>query len=436
MTFASVSRGSPPAEASPTITSPPAGRLVSLDALRGFDMFWILGADLLVQALGRISHSPVAQFFAGQLDHKPWAGYGFYDLIFPLFVFIVGVSLVFSLTKQLTTRSRGSAMRHVLGRTVILFGLGIIYNGGLTEPWPDVRLAGVLQRIAICYAAAAILFCYVRPRTLAAIIVALLVGYWALLTFVPIRDLPLEREALAARLGPSAMANGKSVMLQEDRVTVPNPAEVRRLFDGTTAPVRGRYESGFNVANQFDYQYLPGRMYNVYWDPEGYLSTFPAIATCLLGVLAGLLLRRTDLDGTSKVRWLLAAGVGLLAVGLLWNLQFPIIKKIWTSTFVLVAGGWSFVSLGAFYYLVDIRQWRGWCAPFIWIGMNPITLYMLSALVDFQVVARHLAGGDVARFFDRILAPGGGDLVIALVALVLVVLVAWFLHRRRIFLKV
>ena len=425
---------SPPAPA--TASAPAPGRLLSLDALRGFDMFWILGADILVQSLGKISHSPVAQFFAGQLDHKPWAGYGFYDLIFPLFVFIVGVSMVFSLNKQLAQRGPAATIRRILVRAAILFVFGIIYNGGLSQRWPDVRIAGVLQRIAICYAVAAILFCYVRPRTLGIVAGVLLVGYWALLTFVPIRDLPLDRAVLAQRLGPDAMAHGQSVMLQEDRVTVPDPVAVRRLYDATTTYVPGRYDQGFNLTNQFDYQYMPGRMYNVYWDPEGYLSTFPAIATCLLGVFAGLLLRRPDVADGRKAARLLGIGVALIVVGTLWSFEFPVIKKIWTSTFVLVAGGWSFVALGTFYYVVDVRKWQRWCTPFVWIGMNPITLYMLSALVDFQDIARHFVGGDVAHFFDAAIAPGCGDLVIALVALAIAVLVAGFLYRRRIFLKV
>src|SRR4051812_30785384 len=161
----------------------PSPRLVSLDALRGFDMFWIMGADVLVQALGRVSDSPVAQFFAGQLDHKEWAGVGFYDLIFPLFIFIIGVSLVFSLTRTIEQHGKTGAVKRILPRAAVLFLLGIVYNGGLTSQWPDIRLMGVLQRNALAYAGAGLLFCFCRPRTLAGIFVALLAGYWAIMTF-------------------------------------------------------------------------------------------------------------------------------------------------------------------------------------------------------------------------------------------------------------
>jgi predicted acyltransferase len=417
----------------PPTGAAPSARLVSLDALRGFDMFWILGADALVQALGGLSDAQPVQFLANQLEHKRWAGFAFYDLIFPLFVFIVGVSLVFSLTKIVERDGRAGAVRRILWRSALLFLLGIFYNGGLSGEWTNIRLVGVLQRIAVAYAATGLLFCFFKPRLLAATAVALLVGYWALLTFVPIRDIQLERSALQARIAAQSPSGAENQEGQNRRPTV---KQAREQYDATTTYVTGRYEPGLNVANHFDFNFLPGGRYDTYWDPEGLLSTLPSIATCLLGVFAGLLLRRPDLRDTQKLTWLLIGGAAALALGFLWGMQFPVIKKIWTSSFVLVAGGWSLLLLGVFYYLVDIRQWRRWCEPFVWIGMNPITLYLLTNVVNFNGIAKRLAGGDITRFLDTAVAKGIGNLVVTLIGLALIVLLARFLYKRQIFIRV
>jgi predicted acyltransferase len=239
-------------------------------------MFWILGADVVMQTFGRMSAVAPVQAVAGQFEHKAWAGFAFYDLIFPLFVFIVGASVVFSLSRLVEREGRAGAVKRVLLRGALLYALGIFYSGGVTTAWPDIRLLGVLQRIALAYTATGLLFCFLKPRALAAVTVALLVGYWALLTFVPIRDFPLDKAAFPARLGTDK----------------PTPAQVETAFHATTQRVTARYEPGLNLTNHLDYLYLGGRKYDTYYDPEGFLSTLPAIATCLLGVFAGLLLRR------------------------------------------------------------------------------------------------------------------------------------------------
>ena len=392
---------------------------MSLDVLRGFDMFWILGADAVVLALDAVTDNPVVHGLAGQMEHKIWAGFACYDLIFPLFVFISGVSLVFALPKTLERLGRAATIRRILLRALILFALGVLYNGGLTHAWPGVRLAGVLQRIALAYAATGVLFCFFRPRTCYFIGGALLAGYWALLTFVPVRDIVLTKESIAAALGTAQ----------------PEAAQVRQLYESTHAMVTGRYERGLNLANHLDYEWLPGAMYRTYWDPEGLLSTLPAIATCLLGVMAGRCLQRTDLTPLRKVRWLATAAALCVAGGWTWHLQFPVVKDLWSSSFVLVAGGYSLGLLAAFYYIVDVRQWRGWCQPFLWIGLNPITLYLASALVDFRGIAGRLAGGSIAGGLDARCA-GLGELTLAVVSLGLVLALAWFLHRRRIYVRV
>ena len=393
---------------------------MSLDALRGFDMFWILGCDALAYALARTWKFPPFTWAADQLDHVAWAGLHFYDLIFPLFVFMSGASMAFALDRILAEQGRGAAIKRVLVRTLVLLVIALFYSGGFRSEWPDIRLLGVLNRIALAYGATGILYCYLRPRGLAIATAVILAGYWALMTFVPIRDIALDKDAMIARFGPK-----------------PALAQVEQAFDATTGRVTARYEPGLNVSNQFDFEHLPGRKYDVYWDPEGILSTIPAVATCLLGVFAGRWLRRREVPELKRAQWLALAGVASLALGYLWSLQFPIVKKIWTSSFVLAAGGWSALLLATFYYLIDIRRWRWWCPAFVWIGLNPITLYIVKGnLIGFPAQAQRFVGGSVKAFFEAHVATGFGDVMIATVSLGLVILLAWFLHSRKIYLRV
>jgi predicted acyltransferase len=160
------------------------------------------------------------------------------------------------------------------------------------------------------------------------------------------------------------------------------------------------------------------------------LSTLPAIATCLLGVFAGLLLTRGALSDQKKVLWLMTAGLAGVIGGAVWGLQFPVIKKIWTSSYVLVAGGYGGLLLGAFYQLIEIWQWRKWCVPFVWIGMNPITVYLAFNLFSLGDVAEAIAGGGVKTALDA-----WGDLVLALVAVALMFALVRFLYQRKIFLR-
>ena len=427
-------------KARPTENAPASQRLMSVDALRGFDMFWIIGADSLVYALHKMSQSRPTSFLADQLDHAEWEGFHFYDLIFPLFIFIVGVSLVFSLTKTIEGAGRAEALKRVFRRGILLFIIGIFYSGGFTNAWPDMRLLGVLNRIALAYFFAGLLFCFFKPRALAAIAVGILAGYWALMTFVPVRDIQLTKSNLV-RLAEQAGDANTAALFKEER----NPSAVKdspawaaaeKMFYATTNRVSGKFDAGLNLANHIDFQYLPGRKYDVFFDPEGYLSTLPAVVTCLLGVFAGLLLRNPAIPDKQKVIWLISFGIAAAALGWLWNFQFPVIKKIWTSSYVLVAGGYSAVLLGFFYLIVDVLQVRAWCQPFVWMGMNSITIYLASNLLGgFRRLAARFAGGDVRVFFDAPVAKGCGDMVISIVGLLLAFWLVHFLYKRKIFLR-
>jgi predicted acyltransferase len=406
--------------AATTVPAPEAQRLMSLDALRGFDMFWILGADSFVYALHETSQNAPTTFLATQLDHATWAGFHFYDLIFPLFVFMMGVSIVFSLTKIIGREGRAAAVKRVLRRGSLLFILGLIYSGGFTNPWPDMRLMGVLNRIALCYTFGGLLFIFFRTRTLIAIAAALLLGYWALVALVPFPDV-------------RPVPGGDAVITKEAGFT-----DVAQLNMASTNLLRGSYIQGVSLPNYLDQIYLPGRKYDGTYDPEGILSTMPAVVTALLGIFAGLLIRNQSVPDRKKVLWLLGTGAAGVALGFLWGLEFPVIKKIWTSSYVLVAGGYSALLLGAFYWIVDVKKWRMWCQPFVWIGMNPLTLYITSCLLDgfgFERLAHRLTGGSVKNFFDTHVTAGFGDLVIATTTVALFIGFARFLYQRKIFLR-
>ena len=391
-------------------------RFMSVDALRGFDMFWIVGADGLAIALNHLSKSAPTNFIVHQLGHAEWTGFRFEDLIFPLFVFLMGMSVVFSLTKIIQQEGRFAAMKRVTRRSILLFVIALIYSGGESSAWPDIRLMGVLNRIALCYFFGSLLFCFFKPRVIAGIAVALLLGYWALLGWVPFPDV---------RPTPG----GDAVITRQ------NYTSVDQLNMASTNMIHGSYIQGVNLTDYLDQKYLPGRKYDGTYDPEGYLSTMPAIVTCLLGIFAGLLLRNQNLCDTRKVVYLLSFGVGGVLLGILWGTQFPIIKKIWTSSYVLVAGGCSAILLAAFYWAVDVMKWRTWCQPFVWIGMNSITIYLANGfIVNFHRAASRLAGGDIQNFFNRV-AQGLGDVILAVVELILVFWLANFLYRKKIFIR-
>ena len=371
------------------------GRVVSVDAMRGFTIFWILGADGAILALDRMLRdkgpalSAAGSFLRGQMSHVAWEGFSFYDFIFPLLIFVSGVSIVLALPRLVAREGKALAHLHVLRRALFLYILGLIFYGGVGQHWSDIRFVGILQRIAICYLFASLLFLNLNRRGLVVALAALLAGYWALMTFVPVPGIG------TGSFGPDA-----------------------------------------NLANWIDAHYLPGRLWDKSRDPEGLLSTLPAIATCLLGVMAGLLLKDERLTSTQKSLWLIGAGTVTVLAGYLWGLQFPVIKAIWTSSFVLVAGGYSAILLGVMHQVIDVWGWRAWATIFVWIGANAITLYFFNGVAGFEPFALRFVGGDVSAWLDRMITPGTGLFVAHILGLVLAITLAGFLYRRRIFLRV
>jgi predicted acyltransferase len=360
---------------------------------------------------------------------------------------MVGASIVFSLTKLINESGRVGAIGRVLRRGLLLFVIGIIYSGGFTNPWPDLRLMGVLNRIALAYTATGLLFCCFKPRILVGICVGLLIGYWALLSFVPIRDIQLEKMNLATLVEQTGDARLAAQFREAGPASTINPSTIKNspvwaatkeMYAATTNRVTGKYEMGYNVANHFDFEHLPGKKWDLFWDPEGILSTLPAIATCLLGLFAGLILQSPTFGNDQKLFWLFGAGAACVALGWLWGLQFPVIKKIWTSSYVLVAGGYSALLLGAFYLVVDVWKYQKWCQPFVWMGMNAITIYLVKNFLGgtFSKLSARLVGGDIKLWFDEHIARGLGDMIISIVGLLLAFWLVRFLYQRKIFLRV
>jgi predicted acyltransferase len=350
-------------------------------------MIWIVGAEAVGASVGQISGGPAFKRFGAQFDHVDWVGFHFYDLIFPLFVFMIGVSITYSISRLVASEGRAVALRRVFRRGLLLYVLGLFYYGGFDGPISHIRLMGVLQRLGLCYIFASLLFIYLRPRALVAVFAGILLGYWALLTFVPV--------------------------------------------PGWGA---GDFAEGHNLTNWIDQHFLPGRKWDGDHDPEGLLSTIPAVGTCLLGVFSGLLLR--DPSGTENRKAALLAGIGasLLLLGCLWGLEFPVIKKIWTSSYVLVAGGWSMLLLSLFYLVIDVWKIRSWSMPFVWIGTNALTIYLITNVADFWKLSSRLVGGDVGSWLDARWA-GLSGLVTGCLCVGLCMLVCRFLYQRRIFLR-
>jgi predicted acyltransferase len=362
-------------------------RLTSIDALRGFDMFWIAGGDSVAEALAKWWNTPQSKRFAEQFEHVPWEGFRFYDLIFPLFLFTVGVVLPFSLRKYQTgAQPKAAAFGRLARRVVLLFLLGLVYNNLLQFRFENQRYAGVLQRIAICYGIAAVIFLLTKVRTQVILFVAILLGYWALLAFVPS---PQSKKA-------------------------------------------GDYTIEANLSGYLDRQFLPGKInknFYGYGDNEGLLSTIPAVATALLGVLAGnwLLASRGP---WIKALGLTVAGLACLGLGTLWGQVFPIIKILWTSSYVLVAGGWSLLFLAFFYTVIDVIKFRSWAFFFVVIGVNAITIYVARHFIPFDSISQRVFSG-VAR-----MAGSFGPVIVPLGAVAIEWLLLLHLYRNKIFLRV
>jgi len=364
-------------------------RLLSLDVFRGITI-----------ALMIIVNTPGNNEAYRQLDHAEWSGLTMTDLVFPFFLFIVGVSIVFSLSKRLEQGRTAGLAGQILKRSLIIYALGMVLNAIPNYHPSTIRILGVLQRIAICYFFTSLLFIKTSLKTQIGITAGALLGYWLAMTYIPVPGI------------------GAGVLTKEG-----------------------------SLASWLDRAVLGAHTYRSgVYDPEGLLSTIPSLATSLLGVFAGLWLRSARAQG-DKVKGLLAAGAVAAGIGWLWGLTFPINKALWTSSYVLVTGGLALWLLALCYWLIEMKGVKAWGKPFEIFGINAIAAYMLPIfLLKFLVLYKVPVAGAVDpvqlrvllcdNIFGTWLSPLNASAAFAFSYMFLWLAAFWLLYRRKIFIKI
>jgi predicted acyltransferase len=362
-------------------------RLLSLDALRGFDMFWIIGGGSLFEVLARCFPHAWLNSIAAQMEHVPWAGFHFYDLIFPLFMFISGATIPIAVISKLDKGvPKKEVIIKVVRRMLILIILGIIFNGTLRDGFKNARYASVLGQIGVAYFIASMIVIYthsIKSRLLW--LAGILAGYAAIQLTVPVPGF------------------GAGILTPEGCIN-----------------------------SYIDRNFLPGRMGQGTFDALGILCVLSASAVTLMGSFAGSLLHHETGTG-KKLGIMVLAGTGLIILALLINPFYPIIKNCWTSTYNLLAGGISFLLVALFYLIIDVWEVKKWSFFFRIIGMNSIFIYLMvvGSLVDVSSTSRSLFG-----FIAKSLGENGGHLVIVTGDIVLSWLLLYFMYRKKIFIKV
>jgi predicted acyltransferase len=386
----------------PILVAPPTPKLVPQSAvssrLMSLDVF--RGATIAAMILVNNAGDEPASYWP--LKHAEWNGWTPTDLIFPFFLFIVGAAMAFSLSSRIERgTSREELLKHIVWRGFALFALGLLLNGFPNEYHPaSWRVYGVLQRIAVCYVITAILALWSNRRGWIVTAVGCLVGYWILMRFVPVPGYGIPTHDIP--------------LLDPDR----------------------------NLAAWLDRKLLSGHLYEVTRDPEGVISTIPAIATSLLGLVTGDWLRSKRSAG-SKAAGLILFGVLGVVLGEVCNVWFPINKKLWTSSFVIFTAGVALLCLALCYWILEVRRWRqSWTMPFRVFGMNAIAAYVFAEGISHSLDHVQIAHGTslqdfiYQRLFFRAAAPANASLMYA----VIFVLFCWaamaILYRRRIFLKI
>jgi predicted acyltransferase len=366
-------------------------RLASLDILRGFDMFWIIGGGSLVVALSKALDWGWLNVVAEQMEHVRWEGFHFEDLIFPLFMFISGVAIPYAITSRIEKGAdKTLLLKKAAKRGFLLIVLGILYNGALQKGFSTMRIPSVLGQIGIAYFFAATIVIYTKNMKSRILwLIGILVSIAALQLLVPV---------------PGAGA-------------------------GLLDPVNG-------INAYLDRMIIPGRLHGTTFDPEGLLCSISAISVTLMGALAGGILRDGTPASTRKVKILALVGAVLIVLALSLSTFYPIIKAAWTVPFNLLTAGISFLLLSLFYLFIDVKPWGN---EWVWgigsyklfffkvIGMNSITIYLTSRIFDFR---------DAAAFFVGFLEPALGNWIIILGGITLEWMFLHFLYKKQVFLKV
>ncbi len=383
---------------SPHYAAEQPARLLSLDFFRGATV----AAMILVNNPGDWSH------IYAPLEHADWHGCTPTDLVFPFFLFIVGVSIAYAMgSKKTDPSSHNKTMLKALKRTLILFGLGLFLSlfpnvfSNPVEAFQQVRIPGVLQRIAVVFFICSIIFLKSSERTIFRTMVIILAAYWAIMTFIPVSGTGFPNLEKDTNLGA--------------------------WID------RGVFTEA--------HLWKSSRT----WDPEGLLSTLPAIATGLFGILVGSYLKRKDIEPATKIAWLFSTGAVATALGLLWDLQFPINKQLWTSSFVLYTGGLATTILSLSYWIIDVHQYNRFTKPFVVYGVNAITVFFLSGLLPRTLSMIRITGQDGSEqnllsylysgFSDE-MSPLNASLAWAVAFVLFWLLILWGMYAKKIIIKV
>lgn len=363
-----------------------SARLESLDALRGFDMLFITGLAYLISAICCLFPGGDSCWLESQMHHASWNGFCHHDTIFPLFIFIAGVSFPYSYAKQQSMgRTRGQIYAKVIIRAAMLVFLGMVCNGFFQFKFPQ-RFFSVLERIGVAGMLASIIYMNFRTRGRIIIAAVILVAYWAV-SYIVAPDAP-------AGTDPHSLEGSIAAYVD------------RKLFPGLI------YKEGV-------------------YDPEGLLSTFPAVVTAMLGNFAGEFIRGSRLSGNRKALCMAGTAAVMTIAGLIWSIWLPINKKLWSSSFVLVAGGYSVAMLALFYWIIDVKGLRKWAFPLKVVGMNSIAVFMLPKIFDFRYTANFFCCG-----LMRIVGDGWDRVVLWSGYLLLNWLILYFMYRKNIFVKV
>lgn len=397
----------------------PSNRLISLDVLRGLTI-----AGMIV-----VNDPGSWAYIYLPLRHADWHGITPTDFVFPFFLFIVGVSVVLAYTRRKSSGApKGEMVQKIFKRSAIIFSLGVFLWLFPGFDFSNVRLPGVLQRIALVFMACSLIFLNSDWKFQAKLGAVLLLGYWFLLAFVPV---PIDETIrLALETGEVKSAAGQLKI-----------GELSKLSESFIA---ANLEPGANLEAWIDRLIIPLRLYQYTWDPEGLLSTLPSIATGITGMMAGhLLLSKKTRE--EKAFFLLLAGFVAMSLGNVWDWFFPFNKNLWSSSFVLYTSGLATMTLGATYYLIDVRKWDGKILfPFKVFGANAIAAYVLHG-VFARFFGMKIGSGEEAQslkgiFMDMGMTTGfSGEftsLSYALLYTAFIYVFVWWMYKRRIFLKV
>ncbi|MDQ3332996.1 MAG: DUF5009 domain-containing protein [Planctomycetota bacterium] len=357
--------------------------MVAIDAMRGLVMTGLVLVTPFIPAIASLPEGAVRDSLVAQLNHSPWHGLTKADVTFGLFVMLLGTMIPVSLGRRVADgTSLVRTYGQVLRRSVLLFALGVFYNGGFSQPWPEIRWAGILQRLAVLYLVGALVYLNCPRWVRYAAAPVLLLGYWALLA------------------------------------TVPAP--------GGTA---GDYTFNGNLAAWVDAQALPGRAYFGTWDPEGILTTLPALASCFLGMMWADLLS-SGVRPAKQVFYLWIAAIVAIDLGFVWSEAFPINKSLWTSPYALVVAGVGCVLLGICQWIAEVWRRPAWLFPLVVVGRNLLMAFLLPNVIRLGPLVDRIVGGDVAKMLGAF-APW----VAGLVEAGLIWLFLYWLYQKRIVVK-